>query len=82
MTLPYASASSGIRAREEIVNILKRFGCESVGFMDEFDTNSVLLAFTHRGRQINLRASAQGWANAFLEEQPWNTQAPEHQARL
>ena len=71
MTLPYASAKSGLRAREDILKILRRFGCESVGFMDEFETRTVILAFTHRGRNVQLRASAQGWANAFLKENPW-----------
>jgi hypothetical protein len=32
--------------------ILRRFGCESVGFMDDFEKHEVLLAFTHRGRPI------------------------------
>lgn len=72
MTLPYESASSGVRAREEIIKILKRFGCESVGFMDQFEDSAVLLAFTHRGRNIQLRASASGWANAYLRENPWS----------
>ncbi|KKN80634.1 hypothetical protein LCGC14_0327260 [marine sediment metagenome] len=71
MTLPYASASSGIKARDEILRILKRFGCESVGFMDEFDTHTLLLAFRWGERNIQLRASAQGWANAYLRENPW-----------
>ena len=71
MTLPYQNASSGLRAREEIARILQRFGCESVGFMDEFAEHAVLLAFVHRGRQVQLRASARGWANAFLRENPW-----------
>lgn len=73
MTLPYANASSGAKAREEITKILQRFGCESVGFMDEFSTRSVLLAFSHRGRNVQLRASAQGWANSYLREYPWTS---------
>ncbi|KKK85337.1 hypothetical protein LCGC14_2774310 [marine sediment metagenome] len=71
MKLPYASTSTGTKAREEILKILKRFGCTSVGFMDEFDTKTVILAFVWRERQIQLRASAQGWANAYLRETPW-----------
>ncbi len=71
MVLPYASATSGLRAREEILKILRRFGCESVGFMDEFETHSVLLTFVWRGRNVQLRASALGWANAYLKENPW-----------
>lgn len=71
MTIPYAGARSGMAAREEIVKILQRFGCQSVGFMDEFETKSVLLAFTWRDVPVQLRASAQGWANAYLKENPW-----------
>ena len=71
MKLPYASTSTGTKAREEILKILRRFGCTSVGFMDEFDTKTVILAFVWRERQIQLRASAQGWANAYLRESPW-----------
>ena len=72
MTLPYASATSGTKARGEIISILQRFGCSSVGFMDEFETHSVLLAFTWRERPIQMRASAQGWANAWLKENPYS----------
>jgi len=71
--VPYAKATSGAAAREEISRMLQRFGCEQVGFMDEFDAHSVLLAFRHRGRQVQLRASARGWATMFLKANPWNT---------
>src|SRR5262249_35524883 len=72
MTTPYASATSDMRAREEIKKILTRFGCESVGFMDDNVRQEVLLAFTHRGRQVQLRASAKGWAQLHLKQNPWN----------
>lgn len=35
MTTPYASATSDMRAREEVKKILRRFGCEAIGFMDD-----------------------------------------------
>jgi hypothetical protein len=72
MTVPYASATSGASARDEITKMLRRFGCESVGFMDDFENHEVLLAFKHRGRPMQLRASAKGWAAMFLKESPWN----------
>lgn len=72
MAVPYASARSGAAARDEITKMLRRFGCESVGFMDDFEHHELLLAFVHRGRQMQLRASAKGWAALFLKEQPWN----------
>jgi hypothetical protein len=37
---------------------LRRFGCEEIGFMDNFDQHEVLLAFRHRGRPVQLKASA------------------------
>lgn len=72
MATPYASASSGDAARGEITKILRKFGCESVGFMDDFENYSLLLAFKHRGRQMQLKASAKGWAALYLKENPWS----------
>lgn len=72
MPVPYSDATSGAKARDEITKLLQRFGCESVGFMDDFTEHSVLLAFTHRGRNVQLRASAKGWAQMYLRENPWN----------
>jgi hypothetical protein len=51
-----------------ISKILRRFGCESIGFMDDYEKHEVLLAFTHRGRNVQLRASAKGWAQIYLKE--------------
>lgn len=73
MGVPYATASSGAAARDEVTKILRRFGCESVGFMDDFEKHEILLAFTHRGRPVQLRASAKGWAQMFLKENPWTS---------
>lgn len=71
MGVPYARATSGASARDEITKVLRRFGCESVGFMDDFEKHDVLLVFTHRGRPIQLRASAKGWAQMFLKQEPY-----------
>lgn len=72
MSLPYSHATAGGKARHQITDILRGFGCESVGFMDDFEKNEVLLAFVHRGRQVQLRASAKGWAQMHLNKNPWN----------
>lgn len=80
MTVPYASATSGASARAEISKLLQRFGCESVGFMDDFAEHAVLLAFRHRGRDVQLRASAKGWAQMYLREQPWNARRREKES--
>jgi hypothetical protein len=71
--VPYENASSGAQARDEIVRLLRRFGCESVGFMDEFDKQELLLAFVHRGRHIQLRASAKGWAQMYVKAHPYSS---------
>lgn len=70
-TVPYENATSGARAREEITSLLRRMGCESVGFMDDFEAGSVLLAFQHRGRAVQLKASAKGWAALYLKQKPY-----------
>lgn len=71
MSVPYASAKSGAAARQEITKMLAKFGCESVGFMDNFADGSVILAFKHRGRPVQLEASGKGWAALYLREHPW-----------
>lgn len=72
-SVPYANATSGTAARDEIIKILKRFGCSSIGFMDNFEQHSVLLYFEHRGNQVRLEASAKGWAAMYLRENPWTS---------
>jgi hypothetical protein len=69
---PYAQAISGVAARDEITKLLRRFGCSSIGFMDNYETHEVLLVFEHRGRKMQLRASAKGWAALYLKEHPHN----------
>jgi hypothetical protein len=70
--VPYSNASSDMRAREEIKKVLLRFGCEEIGFADNYEKEEVLLYFKHRGREIHLRASAKGWAQMWLKEYPWS----------
>lgn len=84
-TVPYESATSGDAARSEIIKILRRFGCSSIGFMDDFDRKEILLAFEHRGNKVQLRASAKGWAAMYLRAHPHSRQMrrtrQEHEAR-
>jgi hypothetical protein len=72
-TIPYHRArGSAESARREITATLKKFDCESVGFMDNFEDGSVTLAFRHRGRTVQLHASANGWAGLWLKQNPWS----------
>jgi hypothetical protein len=72
-TVPYEGATSGHKAREEITGLLRRMGREEVGFMDDFGKHEVLLAFRHRGRPVQLRASAKGWAAMYLKARPYGS---------
>jgi hypothetical protein len=73
MSIPYAGAEAGTKARNEISKVLRHFGCESIGFMDDYEKHEVLLAFTHRGRNVQLRASAKGWAAIWLKAHPYSS---------
>lgn len=73
--VPYEGASSGARAREEITSLLRRMGCEEVGFMDDFAKHEVLLAFRHRGRPVQLKANAKGWAAMYLKAHPFSSRS-------
>jgi hypothetical protein len=55
---PYATAS-GSSAREEITKILRRFGCESVGFMDDFEKHEVPYMLGSDGRTLMESAELQ-----------------------
>ncbi|MBV2125774.1 MAG: hypothetical protein KUF75_11525 [Candidatus Thiodiazotropha sp. (ex Ctena orbiculata)] len=72
MTLPYSNATSGQRAMDDIQKILRSFGCNKFATGTDFDTGEIFVQFEHRGRMINLKASAKGYAGAWLRENPWN----------
>jgi hypothetical protein len=74
-SIPYASATSGNRAREEVIKILRRFGCEKLGFMDDDANHEVVLYFEHRGRSVRMPVSAKGWAQKWLKENPLSYRA-------
>jgi hypothetical protein len=70
--IPCASATSGARARDEITRLLARLGVEQAGVIEDFSRHEVVVGFVHRGRQVQLRASAAGWARMHLNANPLN----------
>tara|TARA_Y100001947_G_C10235605_1_gene259430 strand:- start:211 stop:402 length:192 start_codon:yes stop_codon:yes gene_type:complete len=54
MSIPYAKATSGDKARIEITRILQSFGCESIGFLGNSEDKPVVLAFVHRAPQATI----------------------------
>lgn len=85
MKLPYENASSGQKAINDIQIILKSFGCTKFATGEDFETGEVFIQFEHNGRPVNLKASAKGYAAAWLKRNPWNTKrrcsGEEHNSR-
>ena len=51
--------------------ILLRFGCSNFGVMADWDNQCIIAQFKHRGRDVQIKASARGYAAAWLKENPW-----------
>lgn len=85
MTLPYENATSGKTAITDMQKILKGFGAETFGCMENFAEGEVIVQFRHRGRDVVIKASARGYATAWLKEHPWTGRTrmtmAQHQAR-
>lgn len=70
---PYEGATSGWAAMDEIRSMLIAFGCTKFAPLEDFDAGTVTIQFQHRGRIIQVTASAKGWAQAWLKKNPWST---------
>jgi hypothetical protein len=70
LSLPYENATSGAAALDEIGKILTRFGCARFGTMTDHEAGELLVQFTHRDRNISVKASFRGYAAAWLREHP------------
>lgn len=74
MGLPYENATSGNNAINDIQKMLRGFGCNKFGTGEDFDTGELFIQFEHRGRMVMLKASARGYAAAWLREHPYRPQ--------
>lgn len=72
MSLPYENASSGQKALGDIQKILSGFGCTKFGSMVDTQAQELLVQFEYRGRQVSVRASAKGYAAAWLRRHPYS----------
>lgn len=85
MGLPYENATSGNNAIQEIQKMLRAFGCTKFATGEDFDTGELFIQFEHRGRMVNLRANAKGYAAAWLREHPYGPRIrrsrAEHEAK-
>lgn len=71
MPLPYENATSGGQAIEDTKKLLAGFGCTRFGHMTDTTEGVLILQFTHRGRDVEARASYRGFAAAWLKANPW-----------
>lgn len=72
MPLPYESATSGERALGEVQKLLRAFGCTKFGSMSDDEAKEILVQFEYRGRPVSVKASINGYAQAWLREHPYN----------
>lgn len=85
MGLPYENATTGNNAINEIQKMLRGFGCSKFATGEDFDTGELFVQFEHHDRMVNLRASAKGYAAAWLKAHPYTTRTrgtrADHEAR-
>lgn len=72
MGLPYERATAGAKALGETEKLLRKFGCENFGVMNDWKRGLVIVAFTHHGRQVNIEASWRGYAEMWKRANPYN----------
>lgn len=72
--IPYANATSGDKALGDIQKLLTAFGCNKFGNWTDNDKDTVGVQFEHRGRVVQIEASARGWASWYLTKAPYSSQ--------
>lgn len=68
--LPYENATSGKTAVADMQKILRGFGAQSFGVMEDFGRGEVIVQFEHRSRQVTVKANWKGYATAWLKHHP------------
>lgn len=72
MALPYSNAKSGDKALAQIQKLLRHFGCNKFGSMVDDGAGELLVQFEWQGRMVQVKASFQGYAAAWLKENPYS----------
>jgi hypothetical protein len=80
-SLPYENATSGAKAMEEIHAMLTQFECDRFGQMLDNAAGELIVQFTHRGRNVTVRASFKGYAAALKKAHPRTNLARKSQAQ-
>lgn len=81
MSLPYENATSGSNALNDIQKMLRKFGCAKFATGEDYERGEIFIQFEHRGRQVQLKASAKGYAAAWLKEHPYSSRTRTNRAQ-
>lgn len=71
MSLPYENSTAGKRALDDIEKTLESFGATSFGVMKDFNNGALIVQFEYRNRKMEIKASAKGYATAWLKQNPY-----------
>lgn len=71
MSLPYETATAGDKALMELQRMLSKFGCDAFGTMVDTARGITLVHFRWKGRTVNLEASWNGYAAAWIKANPY-----------
>lgn len=75
MALPYENTTSGEKAVQDMQKILQKFGCSKFGQMMDWEAGELLIQFEFRGRPVSMKASVNGYAQAWLKEHPYSSRS-------
>lgn len=73
MSLPYENTSAGSKALAELQTILRRFGCNKFGSMQDNSEGVLMVQFEYRNKMVSVKASINGYAQAWLREHPFTS---------
>ena len=70
MGMPYENTTAGDKALGEIQKFLRAFGCSQFGSMVDDETGEILVQFKYRGTPVSVKASINGYAQAWIKAHP------------
>lgn len=73
MSLPYENTTAGNKALADLQTLLRRFGCNKFGSMQDDGEGVLLVQFEYKGQMVSVKASINGYAQAWLKEHPYTS---------
>lgn len=72
MSLPYENTTAGNKALADLQSMLRQFGCNKFGSMQDDQEGTLLVQFEYRSQMVSVKASINGYAQAWLKEHPYS----------